>query len=83
MLLILGIVIEELVNDCLGMDGHNVFAEQNVEQVDDDKDESDGSVNMGTVNTGARNGQLNLEDVENTDGALEDEESLDDELSDY
>lgn len=76
MLLILGIVIEELINDCLGTEGHKVFMEQNVE-AHDDEDESEG-----TLDTHTRNGQLDLEDDDNTNRE-EEEENLDDESSEF
>jgi len=76
MLLNLGIVIEELINDCLGTEGHKVFMEQNVETHDEDESE-------GTVDKRSRNGQLDLEDDDNTENREEEEESLDDESSEF
>jgi hypothetical protein len=70
MMLILGIMIEELVNECLGKEGCKVFIEQDVETHNDD-DESERS-----GDTGNRNEELDSEN--NT----EEEESLDDEFSD-
>ena len=68
-------MIEELVNEYIGMEGHKVFIEQDVESHDDDEESEDSG------DTRNRNVALVTKDVDNTDDH-EDEESLDDESSD-
>jgi hypothetical protein len=77
LMLILGILIEELVNEYIGMEGHKVFIEQSVEAHDDDDDSEDSG------DTRNRNVELDTEYDDNTDDREEEEEILDDESSDF
>jgi hypothetical protein len=78
LMLILGILIEELVNEYIGMEGHKVFIEQSVEAHDDDDDDSEDS-----GDTRNRNVELDTEYDDNTDDREEEEEILDDKSSDF
>ena len=78
LMLILGILIEELVNEYIGMEGHKVFIEQSVEAHDDDDDNSEDS-----GDTRNRNVQLDTEYDDHTDDREDKEEVLDDESSDF
>ena len=77
LMLILGILIEELVNEYIGMEGHKVFIEQRLEAHDDDDDSEDSD------DTRNRNVELDTEYDDNTDDSEEEEQILDDESSDF
>ena len=78
MTLIAGIVIEELVNECLGKEGHNVFIEQTQETQKNDND----SVSSAGHQKGK--GDIERKDDNNTNSGEDDDDyrSLDDEFSD-
>ena len=77
LILILGILIEELVNEYIGREGHKVFIEQRLEAHGDDHDSEDSG------DTRNKNVEIDTEYDDNTDDREEDEEIIDDESSDF
>jgi hypothetical protein len=77
LMLIIGILIEELVNEYIGREGHKVFIEQRLGAHEDDHDSQDSG------DTRNRNVELDTEYDDNTDDREEEEEILDDESSDF